>query len=193
MPDIPFTTDGFVDMDTFDGVDPDAFDSLGELGGTDVVPSLGDDHWGEMLNDVFDGDVDTDIDVDDLVDGGDLFDHDETAGDDQPFDVDDLWGGDGSADDAALNDISLDDGDRTDTLEPVDEDVDDLDDELGLDEPSDDEAYDDTGSNVGSLVDFEDDGGDLGANVGDLVDFEDDQVGIDDDLDALENTDFDHA
>lgn len=192
MPDIPFTTDGFVDMDTFDGVDPDAFASLGELGGTDVVPSLGDDHWGEMLNDVFDGDVDTDLDVDALVDGGDLFDQADTAGDDQPFDVDDLWGGEASADDSALDDTALDDGDRTDTLEPVDEDVDDLDDELGLDDTVGDETYDDTGSNVGSLVDFEDDG-DLGANVGDLVDFEDDGVGIDDDLDALENTDFGDA
>ncbi len=197
MPDIPYTTDGFVDMDTFDGADPDAFASLDELGGTDVVPTLGDDHWGEMMNDVFEGDVETDLDVDALVDGGDPLDSDDTAGDDDPFDVDDLWGGDSTdevtLDESALDDVDLDDSDRTDSLDVADDEIDDeLDDDLGIDD-SEVDTYD-TGSTVGGLVDF-DDGGDVGSNVGELVDFDDadDGIGIEDDLDAIENTDFDHA
>ena len=189
MPDIPTTSDGFVDMDAFDGTDPDAFASLSELGAADVVPALGDDTWGELLNDTFDPDTDVD-DIDALVGGDDYpFTHDDDDGDD-PFeveDVDDIWGGDAGDPDADLTDISVDD--RSDDL------GDDLDAELevGLDDPELDDTYDDPGANVGELVDF-DAGGDLGTNVGELVDFEDDDsIGIEDDLDALENTDFDHG
>ena len=48
MSDIPFTDDGFIDMDQFDGIDPDSFPSLDELGVPDPTPTLPDDGWGDI-------------------------------------------------------------------------------------------------------------------------------------------------
>lgn len=203
MSDLPLDSDGFVDMTQFDATDPDLVPALDTLGDAGEVPDLADHEWSDLFEDVFTGDHDDDMSSLVGEPGDDPFDADDvdldgvagTDDGDNPFDMDEMWG-----DESESGGVGV--------VEARDEA--DLDDELSDDEAdvsTETESSDgaDLGSDVGSMV-VADDGADLGSDVGAMIEFEDDttdlgtdddggdlDIGIEDDLDALENVDFDHG
>jgi hypothetical protein len=186
MSSIPFDSEGFVDMGHFDATNPDLVPALSEHGLLDDLPDLPEANWDELFRDVFQSDATADAD---LVPEDETapFDEADTDSDDSDVDADPFHLGVGEGDDE--DSVIDDDADRGDEADHDDEDT-------GTD----------IGSTAGELVTFEDDGADIGSTAGDLVsfgdedevdfgttDFEADDVdlAVDDDLDALENLDFD--